>query len=71
MEMDPEGPMGTDATPTPIDPDARADLEAACRLLAEGNRITDPELLGRIRERADRVRREVFRRHGLLDVAVP
>jgi hypothetical protein len=50
--------------------DIRADLEEVCRLLAEGKRVTDPELLRRIRERGDEVRREVFEKHGVLNVAV-
>ena len=47
-----------------------ADLEEVHRLLAEGRPVTDPELLRRIRERSERASQEIFRRHGLLDVAV-
>jgi hypothetical protein len=46
------------------------DLEEVCRLIAEGGKITDPELLKRVRERSDQAAREVFEKHGLLNVAV-
>jgi hypothetical protein len=29
---------------------AKADLEEVCRLLEEGKPVTDPELIGRVRE---------------------
>lgn len=49
----------------------RADFEEVCRLVADGKRVTDPELLGRIRARAEEARRTVFERNGRLDIAVP
>ncbi len=49
----------------------RADLEEVYRLLAEGKRVTDPELIRRIRDRSDAARTAVFERNGLLDIAVP
>ena len=52
-------------------PSAKADLEEVCRLLAEGKPVTDPELIGRVRERSETARRAVFERNGLLDIAVP
>jgi hypothetical protein len=48
----------------------QADAEEVLRLAAEGKRITDPELIRRIRERADRVRQEVFQKHGEVEWAV-
>ena len=37
----------------------QADKEEVLRLLAEGKRVTDPELRRRIHERAERVREQV------------
>ena len=48
-----------------------ADHEEVNRLFAQGNPVTDPELVRRIRERSEEARRAVFERNGLLDVAVP
>jgi hypothetical protein len=48
----------------------QTDLEEVCRLIAEGKKVTDPDLLKRIRERSEQATREVFEKHGLLDVAV-
>jgi hypothetical protein len=56
---------------SPIPPEAMADLAEVCRLVASGQRVTDPELLKRIRERSEKATREIFERHGLLDIAVP
>jgi hypothetical protein len=52
-------------------PTAKEDLDHVYRLVAEGKPMTDPELLGRIRERSEAARRAVFARNGLLDIAVP
>ncbi|MGC1722847.1 MAG: hypothetical protein WA746_28045, partial [Isosphaeraceae bacterium] len=49
----------------------RDDLEVVYRLYAEGKRVTDPDLIRRIRERSEAARRAVFERNGLLDIAVP
>jgi hypothetical protein len=49
----------------------RSDLEEVYRLFAEGKRVTDPELIRRIRDRSEAARRAVFERNGLLDIAVP
>jgi hypothetical protein len=48
-----------------------ADSQEVRRLYAEGKRVTDPELLRRIRERSEAARKAVFERNGLLDIAVP
>ncbi len=48
----------------------QADLREVCRLIAEGKRVTDPELLRRIRQRSEQATREVFERHGILNIAV-
>jgi hypothetical protein len=47
------------------------DLAEIYRLYAEGKRITDPDLLRRIRARSEAAREAVFERNGLLDIAVP
>jgi hypothetical protein len=47
------------------------DLAEVYRLYAEGKRITDPDLVRRIRERSEAARKAVFERNGLLDIAVP
>ena len=48
----------------------QVDMEEVCRLASEGKRVTDLDLLKRIRERADVVRNEAFRRFGLQDIGV-
>ena len=51
-------------------PSPQTDLEEVCRLIAEGKKVTDPDLLKRIQERSEQATREVFEKHSLLDVAV-
>jgi hypothetical protein len=47
-----------------------ADIAEVVRLVAEGKRVTDPELLRRIRQRSDALRREMLRTQGLTNIAV-
>ncbi|MGO9464975.1 MAG: hypothetical protein ACLQIB_07985 [Isosphaeraceae bacterium] len=47
------------------------DLAEVYRSYAEGKRITDPDLVRRIRERSEAARNAVFARNGPLDIAVP
>jgi hypothetical protein len=56
--------------PSPIPPDEMADMEEVCRLVFEGQRVTDPELLKRIRERSEAVRREILEKCGVVEWAV-
>ncbi len=49
---------------------AEADIAQVARLVAEGKQVTDPELLRRIRQRSDALRREMLRTQGLTDIAV-
>jgi hypothetical protein len=49
---------------------ADADIAEVVRLIAQGKRVTDPELLRRIRHRSDALRREMLRTQGLTDLAV-
>jgi hypothetical protein len=51
-------------------PNATADLEEVCRLLAAGLPVTDPELLGRIRERSEADQRVMREKHGVGEWAV-
>jgi len=53
-----------------IPPDEMADMEEVCRLIAEGKRITDPELRKRIHGRSEEVRREMLEKHGVTNIAV-
>lgn len=50
----------------PTDPDTQAVLEA----LSTGKRL-DPEVAERLRKEIDRLREQVFRKHGVLDIGVP
>jgi hypothetical protein len=49
---------------------AEADIAEVARLVAEGKRVTDPEMLSRIRQRSDALRQEMLRTQGLTDIAV-
>jgi hypothetical protein len=53
-----------------IPADIMADLEHVAAAAAAGIK-PDADVVRRVRERADRAREELFRRNGLLDVAVP
>lgn len=62
--------MATIEKPTAVDPQAQADLEEVCRLISEGKRVTDPELVRRIEERAEEGREEAFRLFGVQEISV-
>ena len=50
------------------------DVMADARLVAEcvsAGRPVPPEVAKRVRARAESIRHEVFRKHGLLDIGVP
>jgi hypothetical protein len=49
---------------------AEADIAEVIRLVAEWKQVTDPELLRRIRQRSDALRREMLRTQGLTDIAI-
>ena len=57
--------MSTDTIPT----DVQSDLETLCASVAEGKEV-DPVLAQRVQERARKLREEIYRRQGLLNVAV-
>ncbi len=47
-----------------------ADLQAVFDNFAAGQPL-DPEIAQRVRRRGAKIRNEVFRKHGLVDIAVP
>ena len=53
-----------------IPPDFRADTEAMMEHLASGKPLA-PDMADRIRERGERIREEVFQKHGILDIGSP
>jgi hypothetical protein len=55
--------------PGAIPSDIRADMKEVMRQAAAGG-VKDPELLRRVAGRSERVRQEILRKHGVLDVAV-
>lgn len=50
---------------------AQDDMAEVLRLVAAGERVSDPELRKRIEKRAESARLAVFERNGTLDIAVP
>lgn len=56
---------------TEVRDQAAADADEVLRIVAEGRRVTDPELLQRVHEEARRIRQQVLERHGVLDIGVP
>ncbi len=46
------------------------DLDEVCRLVAAGEKMTDPGLLERIRERSEAAQRQMRRDHGIVEWAV-
>lgn len=57
------------STPNTVPADLMTQLQEAATLAAKG--IRDPEVTRKARERMDRMREEVRKKHGLLDIAVP
>ena len=55
--------------PTTVDQE-RADMEEVCRLVAAGQRVTDPALRRRIRERSLAVQKQIVEKFGIVDWAV-
>ncbi len=52
-----------------IPPEILADMERAVQLAMAGER--DPEFERRIQAEAERIRQEILRKHGVLDIGVP
>ena len=61
--------MATVDKPTTVDQE-RADMEEVCRLAAAGQRVTDPALRRRIRERSLAVQKQIVEKFGIVDGAV-
>lgn len=61
--------MSTTQAENPIPAELAADTEAILAHLAGA--VLDPDVARRVRERGERIREEVFRKHGLLDIGVP
>ena len=57
----------TDESPDPL---ARADEEAVMQAFLTGTPVA-PDVARRVQERSRLIREEVFRKHGLVDIAVP
>jgi hypothetical protein len=53
-----------------VSPEEIADAQAIIEHAMSGKSLA-PEVARRVRERGARIREEVFRQHGLLDVGVP
>ncbi len=60
--------MSIQTKDTGIPPEVMADLEDACRYAASG--VRDPEVTRRACERMDRMREELRRQYGEMNVAV-
>lgn len=61
--------MSTLNTSGVVPPEVMADLEEAARQAAAGG-VRDPELVRRVRERADKARRETLAKLGVQDIGV-
>ena len=53
-----------------IPPELLADTQAVIDHVISG-KVLDPEVVRRIRERAERIREEIQQKHGVLDIGVP
>jgi hypothetical protein len=50
-----------------LSPEEMADLEEVCRLVAQGRRAIDPELLKRVRAQSDKLHRATLQKYGLVE----
>jgi hypothetical protein len=62
------GKMKT-AKKSPIPPEIMAELQKAADKAAKG--IRDPEEMRKASEEMDRIREEIYNKHGILDIGVP
>ena len=62
--------MSIDIQTTGVPADIKADNEAVFAAFLAGKKA-DPEIVARVHARAEKIRDEVFRKHGYLDIAVP
>jgi hypothetical protein len=61
--------MATTESHSAIPPQVMAELQAAADRAANG--IRDPEVMLKACERMDRLREEICRNHGILNIGVP
>lgn len=61
--------MATSPPNALIPPQVMAELQAAADRAAKG--VRDPEMMGKACDRMDRLREEIRRQHGILDIGVP
>ncbi len=61
--------MGTFQSNNLIPPQIMSELQAAADRASRG--ISDPEAMSKACERMDRLRQEIFQKHGILDIGVP
>jgi hypothetical protein len=61
--------MSVDTPPARVSPGLMAELQAAADRAATGAR--DPEAVRKASEKMDRIREEIRRRHGTLDIGGP
>lgn len=61
--------MSTDATPAGIPPDLMAEIQAAADRAATG--VRDPRAMRTASEDMDRIREDIRRQHGVLDIGGP
>jgi len=59
----------TTGTSDVFSPEVMADLQEAAVRAAKG--VRDPEAMRRAAESMDRIREEIARKHGVLDIGVP
>jgi hypothetical protein len=62
--------MSTETKTTGIPPEIKEDMDAVAEHIRSGKPL-GPETTRRIRERAEKITRETYEKHGLLDIAVP
>lgn len=62
--------MDTAETTAGVSPDVLADAQAVIDSVSSGKPL-DPEVARRVHEHARRIREEIFRQHGLVDLGVP
>jgi hypothetical protein len=60
----------SETTSASIPPDVMRDALLVAERVAAGQPVP-PEVVRRVRERAERIRREVLAKHGVLDIGVP
>jgi hypothetical protein len=61
--------MSTETKPSGIPPELMAELQGAADRAALG--IRDRKEMAKACEEMDRIREEIFRKHGILDIGVP